>query len=98
MNEEGEKPLRGRDLPSRQFLRLLFLGSARSTKTGAKLVLDSRQKSTINVIAGHLPLLFLILVFSGFLTPSWPNVIVFLTILVSLYFYVMRLVRLVEKE
>ncbi len=98
MNDEGEKPVRGRDLPSRQFLRLIFLGSARSTKTGVRLVLDPSQKSWINVIAGHLPLLFLILVFSGILTPTWPNVIVFLAILVFLYFYAMRLVRLVQKE
>ena len=98
MNEEQEEPIRGRDLPSRQFLRLLLLGSARSARSGVRLVLDPRQKSKINVIAGHLPLLFLILIFSGILTPSWPKVIVFLTILVFLYFYTMRLVRLVEVE
>ena len=51
MNEEGKNRLRGGDLQFRQFLRLLFLGAARSTKDGVKLVHDSRQKNTIRVVA-----------------------------------------------
>ena len=97
MNEESDSPIRGKDLAASQFLRLLIVGSVPSGNT-AKLVVNTRQKKIMNVVGAHLPILFLVLFVTGFVNLSWPNVSVFLGIVVVIYAVAIRSAVLEEEK
>ena len=98
MDEATEPVMLAKELPSCQFLRLAFLGSARSAKSGRKLTIDPRTGKTMAVIGSALPVLFLALLVSGVTKPSWPNAVAFLVIVVGIYVAAIRSAKLVEKE
>ena len=98
MNDSTEEIIQARELTIGQFLRLAFLGSVRSPKTGRKLVLESGAGKVMTVIAGVLPILFLVIFVTGTFVLSWINVIVFLAAIVGIYVLAMRSAKLEETE
>ena len=98
MNEPTEQVILAKELPISQFLKLAFFGTAQVVPNGSKLVLKSKTSKMMKGIAGGLPFIFLGIFIGGFIELSWPNVIVFLIVVVGVYVAAIRSAELVEKE
>ena len=98
MNNSTDEMNRAGDLPFGDFLKLIFLGSARSPSTGRRVVLSSGASNLMRGVAGSLPILFLVLFVAGFVELSWANVVVFLTLVIGVFAFAMRAAGVETKE
>ena len=98
MNEPTEQVILAKELPTGQFFKLAFFGSAQIAPNGRKLVLNSRASRMMKGVAGGLPFVFLGIFFAGFIELSWPNVIAFLIVVIGAYVAAIRSAELVEKK
>ncbi len=98
MPSPNEPSMLARNLSHGKFLRLVLLGSVGDPASGRKLVIDPDVRRPMAIVGGLLPTLFLVLILTATITPTWPNVVVFLVVIVGAYIITMRAAKLVESE